>query len=147
MDNYLKSLSVKQYDLFKFSQFLYNRRQVAKATQSEFANYLGWKLANYQRYESGRFKRIPLHVIDTLKEKFGVSEDEFLITSEPYNDNRKLAEWLNKSESKPYILEAYKKYLDDVKAKHIQEVQDSNLRIFQATFGKTDIPDYERTLK
>ena len=147
MSNYLKSLSVKQYDLFKFSQFLYNRRLVAKATQLEFSCYLGLKLANYQRYESGRFKRIPLYVIDILKEKFGVSEDQFLVTSEPYNDNRKLAEWLNKEESKPYILEAYKKYLEDVKNKYVQKIKDANIRIYNATYGRTDIPDYDREKK
>lgn len=147
MDNFLKSLSTEQYDLFKFSQFLYNRRMAAKATQLEFSRYLGMKLANYQRYESGRFKRIPLPLIDILKEKFNVSEEEFLVTNEPFNDNRRLAQWLNTEEAKPYILEAFKKYLADQEVKYAQQIEDANLRIREATYGKTDIPDYERPPK
>lgn len=147
MDNFLKSVSTKQYDLYKFSQFLYNRRRAANATQLEFSRYLGLKLANYQRYESGRFKRIPLHIIDILKEKFGLPEDEFLITSEPYNDNRKLAEWLGTNEAKPYIIEAYKKFLADQNNKYNKEIEEVNLRIHNATYGRTDIPDYDREKK
>lgn len=122
---YYKTYNKADFNSFKLREFLYNYRKEKNLSQSAFAKKLNCSTTAYNRYELGNFQRVSLKFIDSLSKFTGKKIEDIIEITNTSNNNAEdtnLNIWLASDQSKPYIKEAYKKYLEDEKQKQQKKI-------------------------
>lgn len=126
---YYKTYNKADFDSFKFSQLLYKYRTELKLSQAEMAKRLNCSTTAYNRYELGNFQRVSIKFVESLCQLTGKKVEDILYLNDNKNnaaEDTNLTMWLASKHSKPYVKEAYQKYLQDEKRKQ-QEKMDKVL--------------------
>lgn len=122
---YYKTYKKSDFNSSKFIQILYKCRTTLNLSQSQFAKKLNCSTTAYNRYELGNFQRVSLKFIDSLSKFTGKKIEDIIEITNTSNNNAEdtnLNIWLASDQSKPYIKEAYKKYLEDEKQKQQKKI-------------------------
>lgn len=129
--NFYKNNEINKY---LFTSLLQNYRKELLCSQSEMAKRLNVSTSGYARYERGEYTKVAKSFVDKLCELTKKPKEYLLGYSINENSNEAdLWEWLSKPTSRPYILEAYNKYLKDLEEK---QSPDSYARAFDKVLEK-----------
>lgn len=106
-----QSFSKEDFDAQRFINFLYSTRAKLGLTQAEMAHKIGISSTSYQRIEAGNFIRINVRVVDGICKAFNLTPEQVIFSIKEDTKATSIARWLMTEESKPFVEQAYEKYL------------------------------------
>lgn len=126
--------SPADYDIYHYSNCLYNVRIKLGLNMREFAKLLGINVSTYQLNEHQKITKIPKAIVDALVEKCNVPREQVLVKISNDEDvlTKEIRKWVYSREAVPYIQQAYKEFLNDT-----QQINDAKQRQLQEKIENT----------